>query len=239
MKKIGYLMQNGFRKFIEKSGLAEVRILLIVLAVVSGILIFISIADKVVQGETQYFDNFILKSLRTENDISQPAFPGWITSLMINITALGSETIIVFITVFVSGYLILKKKYYWLSVLLIATLGGVLLELGLKELIGRTRPTIVTHLLEVNSTSFPSGHSMVSAIVYLTQAALLSRIIKDRKIKIYLIFFALLLTFLIGISRIYIGVHYPTDVLAGWTAGISWALICWYAASLFEQGKKA
>lgn len=228
-------MQRGFGKFIEKSGLAEVRILLIVLAVVSGILIFISIADKVEEGETQNFDNYILKSLRTENDISQPAFPGWVTSSMIDITALGSETIIVLITFFVIGYLVLARKYYWLWMVLIATVGGALLVFGLKELIGRTRPTVVTHLLKVNSQSFPSGHSMMSAIVYLTQATLLSRFIKDRKAKIYTISFALLLTFLIGISRIYIGVHYPTDVLAGWVAGISWALLCWFAASLYER----
>ena len=72
---------------------------------------------------------------------------------------------------------------------------------------------------------------MMSAIVYLTQATLLTRIENDRKARIYIISIALLLTFLIGISRIYIGVHYPTDVLAGWVAGISWALLCWYIAS--------
>ncbi len=228
-------MQKGFNNFLEKSGLNEIKLLLIVLAVLAGILIFISIADEVVEGETQHFDNYILKSLRVPGDVSQPAFPDWVTSAMEDITSLGSGTVIVLFTLFVTGYLLLQKKYYWLGLVIIATIGGALLVLGLKELIGRTRPTVVTHLLEEKSLSFPSGHSMMSAIVYLTQATLLSKIEKSRRAKIYVISVALLLTLLIGISRVYIGVHYPTDVLAGWVAGISWALLCWYAASVLER----
>ncbi len=228
-------MQKRFRTFLEKSGLNEVKALLIVLSILAGILIFISIADEVVEGETQHFDNYILKSLREPGDVSTPAFPGWVTDAMKDITSLGSGTVIVLVTFFVTGYLLLRKKYYWLGLVLIATIGGALMTLGIKEFIGRTRPTVVTHLLEEKSLSFPSGHSMMSAIVYLTQATLLSRIEKNMKAKIYIISVALLLTFLIGISRIYIGVHYPTDVLAGWIAGISWALLCWYAAALLER----
>lgn len=228
-------MQKGFNKFLEKSGLNEIKILVVVLSVLAGILIFISIANEVVEGETQHFDNYILKSLREPGDVSQPAFPGWLTNTMENITSLGSAAVIVLITVIVVGYLLLQKKYYWMWLVIIATIGGALLVGGLKEIIGRTRPTVVTHLLQEKSLSFPSGHSMMSAIVYLTQATLLSRIETNKKVKIYIISTALLLTILIGISRVYIGVHYPTDVLAGWVAGISWALLCWYIASLLER----
>ena len=231
-------MQRRFRNFLEKSGLNEAGILLIVLAVLAGTLIFISIANDVVEGETQHFDNYILKSLREPGDVSQPIFPDWVTNAMEDITSLGSATIIVLFTVIVIGYLLIQKKYYWLWFVLIATIGGAILVWGLKEFIGRTRPTVVTHLLEEKSLSFPSGHSMMSAIVYLTQAALLSRIQENKKAKIYIIAIALLLTFLIGISRVYIGVHYPTDVLAGWVAGISWALLCWYVASILERKRK-
>ncbi len=228
-------MQKGFNNFLKKTGLNEIKVLLVVLSVVAGLLIFISIANEVVEGETQHFDNYILKSLREPNDVSQPAFPGWVTNAMEDITSLGSATVIVLFTLIIAVYLLLQKKYYWLWLVLIATIGGALLVWGLKEFIGRTRPTVVTHLLEENSLSFPSGHSMMSAIVYLTQATLLSKIEENRKAKIYIISVALLLTFLIGISRVYIGVHYPTDVLAGWVAGISWALLCWYVASLLER----
>ncbi len=230
-------MQKGFNKFLEKSGLNEIKILLIVLSVMAGILIFISIADMVVDGETQHFDNSILKSLREPADVSQPAFPDWVTEAMKDITSLGSATVIVIFTIIIVGYLLLRKKYYWMWLVIIATIGGALLVWGLKEFIGRTRPEIVTHLLKENSLSFPSGHSMMSAIVYLTQATLITKIEESRKVRIYIISTALFLTMLIGISRVYIGVHYPTDVLAGWIAGISWALLCWYVASLLERGK--
>jgi undecaprenyl-diphosphatase len=228
-------MQKGFKNFLIKSGLNEIKILLIVLTVLGGILVFIGIANEVVEGDTQHFDNYILKLLREPDDVSQPAFPGWVTDAMEDITSLGSATIIVLFTLIVSGYLLLRKKYYLLWLVLAATIGGALIVWGLKEFIGRTRPTIVTHLLEENSLSFPSGHSMMSAIVYLTQATLISRAQENRNAKIYIISTALILTFLIGISRIYIGVHYPTDVIAGWVAGISWALLCWYVASVIER----
>lgn len=228
-------MRKGFNKFIQRSGLAEIKLLFIFLSVVAGLLIFVSIANEVVEGETQHFDNDILKSLREPNDLSRPAFPDWLTQAMEDITSLGSGTVILLFTIIVTGYLLLQKKYYWLCLVLIATISGALLVWGLKEFIGRTRPSVVTHLLEEKSLSFPSGHSMMSAIVYLTQATLLSKLEKNRKAKIYIISIALLLTFLIGISRIYIGVHYPTDVLAGWIAGISWALLCWYIASILQR----
>jgi undecaprenyl-diphosphatase len=231
------MQKEQVKKLIRKSGLDEIKILLIVLSAVIGLLIFISIANEVVEGETQHFDNYILKSLREPNDISQPIFPEWVTDAMKDITSLGSATIIILFTLMITGYLLLQKKYSLLLFILAATLGGALINLGLKEFVGRARPTEVTHLLEENSLSFPSGHSMMSAIVYLTQATLLTMIEKNRRAKFFIISVALILTILIGLSRIYIGVHYPTDVLAGWIAGISWALLCWYAASLIERKK--
>jgi undecaprenyl-diphosphatase len=231
-------MQMKFDNFIKKTGLNEIKLLLAVLSVAAGMLIFISIANEVTEGETQSFDNYILKSLREPGNVSLPAFPGWVTDAMKDITSLGSATVIILFTIIVAGYLFLQKKYYWLWIVLIATFGGALMVAGLKEFIGRTRPTVVTHLLEENSLSFPSGHSMMSAIVYLTQATLLTRIEENRKVKIYIISVALLLTFLIGLSRVYIGVHYPTDVVAGWVAGISWALLWWYIAMLLERKQK-
>lgn len=231
-------MRIGLNKIIQKSGLTEVKLLFIFLSVAAGLFIFISIANEVVEGETQHFDNYILKSLRESNNVSRPVFPDWVTTAMKDITSLGSSTIIVLFTIIVTGYLLLQKKFYWLWLVLIATIGGALLVWGLKEFIGRTRPTVVTHLLEEKSLSFPSGHSMMSAIVYLTQATLLSKIEKNRRAKIYIISVALVLTLLIGISRIYIGVHYPTDVFAGWVAGISWALLCWYVASILVNSRK-
>jgi len=89
---------------------------------------------------------------------------------------------------------------------------------------------VVPHLREVSTPSFPSGHAMLSAIVYLTLGIFLMQIVRGRVTKLYCLLWALFLTFLVGISRIYLGVHYPTDVLAGWMAGLVWASICWVVA---------
>src|SRR6478609_3685952 len=116
----------------------------------------------------------------------------------------------------------------WL--VLVSSFGGLLISSLLKDIINRPRPQLVPHLSQVYTSSFPSGHSMLSAVVYLTLGSLLARIAPGMMVKLYLIAVALLLTFLVGVSRVYMGVHYPTDVLAGWTAGLVWAILCWLAA---------
>jgi len=105
----------------------------------------------------------------------------------------------------------------------------------LKHIMERERPTIVPHLREVTTPSFPSGHAMLSAIVYLTLGILLMQIVQGRLTKLYCLLCAMFLTFLVGISRIYLGVHHPTDVLAGWIGGLVWALGCWIIARYIRR----
>ncbi|MFZ0456604.1 MAG: phosphatase PAP2 family protein [Ignavibacteriaceae bacterium] len=202
-----------------------------------GALIFILIANAVSEGETNQFDLMILKSLRVQENLHQPIGPEWVDLAMRDITSLGGGTVIVIITVVVLGFLLLQKNYNAMWLILIATIGGALAGFGLKELMGRERPPVIFHLVYVNTLSFPSGHSMISAVVYLTQAFLLSRIQKKKSIRVYIISVALILTFLIGISRVYLGVHYPTDVLAGWSIGFTWALLCWFAVRYIQERK--
>jgi undecaprenyl-diphosphatase len=119
--------------------------------------------------------------------------------------------------------------------LLAATVGGILLNDVLKGLFGRPRPDTALHLTEVRSLSFPSGHAMESAIIYLTLAALMARLVQGRTLRLYVLAVAALVTLLVGLSRVYLGVHYPSDVLAGWTAGLAWALLCWTTASYLQR----
>ncbi len=157
---------------------------------------------------------------------------------MRDITSLGGETIITIITIFVVGFLFLQKRYDAMWLVLAATIGGALISLGLKEFYGRERPDISYRLINVTPLSFPSGHSMMSAIVYLTQAAIIARIQKNKKIRIYILSAALFLTFIIGLSRVYLGVHYPTDVIGGWTVGLAWASFCWFVAWYLQRRNK-
>ena len=104
----------------------------------------------------------------------------------------------------------------------------------MKALFLRPRPQVVPQLRAVVETSFPSGHAMNSAIIYLTLAALLARLVQPRALKVYFLALAMLMTFLVGLSRVYLGVHYPTDVLAGWTVGLAWASVCWLVEQHFD-----
>ncbi len=152
-----------------------------------------------------------------------------------NLTAFGGVTGLTLIIGAVIGHLLITRKYRSVLLVLIATLGGAVIDAGLKHVFDRPRPPLRPPGTIVYSTSFPSGHSMLSAVVYLTLGALLARVTPGRRIKLYLIGMALLLTFLVGLSRVYLGAHYPTDVLAGWTAGLVWAILCWLVARELQR----
>jgi undecaprenyl-diphosphatase len=122
--------------------------------------------------------------------------------------------------------------------LIVSVGGGTVLITSLKGFFDRDRPSVVPHLTDAFFKSYPSGHSMMSSVVYLTVAVLLARTMQRRRSKVFCVGAALFLSFLIGLSRVYLGVHYPTDVLAGWAAGIAWALLCWLAAYWLEKRGK-
>jgi len=200
-----------------------------------GIWAFIGIADAVREGETQSFDERILKALRDPTDPSKPLGPAWLGEVGRDLTALGGVAVVSLVTASVVGFLLITRHYGAMLLLLSATLGGLLLSTLLKHSFDRPRPQVVPHLSYVNTSSFPSGHSMLSAVVYLTLGSLLARLVQRRVLKLYFVGVALVLTGLTGLSRVYMGVHYPTDVLAGWSAGLVWALVCWLAARWLQS----
>jgi undecaprenyl-diphosphatase len=168
----------------------------------------------------------------------QPLGPVGTAAVVRDLTALGSAVVLILLTLLILGYLLIIAHYRVACLIAIATAGGQALNLTLKNAFARARPDTALHLVEVTSTSFPSGHAMASSIFYLTIGALLARTARRRREKTYLIAAALLVTFLIAFSRVYLGVHYPTDVLAGWSAGTAWALLCWFVADwLGRRGK--
>jgi undecaprenyl-diphosphatase len=196
---------------------------------------FVLLASEVFDGDTQAFDERILTMLRRASDRSTPIGPDWLRAGALDITALGSPTVLGLATLAVCGFLLLQGITRTAVFVFIATTGGWFLNEALKEVFQRARPVVVPHLQKVVTLSFPSGHAMTSAVVYLTLGALTMRVADRRTTKIYCMGVAMFVTFLVGVSRIYLGVHYPTDVLAGWLVGMSWAVACWIVERRIEH----
>jgi undecaprenyl-diphosphatase len=188
------------------------------------------IAQEVAEGQTSAFDRRILLALRDPANPAALVGPPWLQEAARDVTSLGSNVVLAIITAGVAGYLFLARKRPAAWLLLIAVLGGAVLNDLLKLAFSRPRPDFVTHAARVFTTSFPSSHASLSAITYLTIGALLARSQPSLTISLYIMSLAAFLTVLVGLSRIYLGVHYPTDVLGGWCIGVAWAGASWTIA---------
>jgi undecaprenyl-diphosphatase len=202
--------------------------------VVTGWLVA-ELADEVLEGSTQQYDEWVLRRLRTPGDMTDPIGPDWFEDMWRDITALGSFTVLALVTLGCAGYLSMRGRHRMLALLAVATSGGLIASLLLKNLFARPRPEFASAATHVITSSFPSGHSMLSAVVYLTLGVLLARTTTRYRYKLYFITMALIVSMLVGVSRIYLGVHYPTDVLAGWSFGLIWALFCWLVAQFLQR----
>jgi undecaprenyl-diphosphatase len=197
---------------------------------------FLALASEVMEGDTTTLDTTILKVLRKADDPTRPIGPAGLQGVMLDLTALGGPTVLWLVVLSVVGFLLLQERYRTAVVVIATAASGDVLNFVLKNLFLRPRPDVVPHLRDVSgTTSFPSGHAMESAIIYLTLGAMLMQLAERRLTKVYCIGLAVFLTLLVGISRVYLGVHYPTDVVAGWMFGFFWASLCWIVAKRFER----
>jgi undecaprenyl-diphosphatase len=191
---------------------------------------FIAVSSVIqTAGFTETEERWML-ALRDAKDLSLPAGPWWLAELARDLSALGGATVVILLSLLSGGYLLLRGRWRRVVLLILTIAGGYGLSSMLKFTFARERPSVIPHLTHVTSASFPSGHSLSSSVVYLTIGALLAQAATRRREKLFFIAAAFLLTFLIGASRVFLGVHYPSDVLAGWTAGTAWALMCWLIA---------
>jgi undecaprenyl-diphosphatase len=212
------------------------RILVPIILAAAAASAFIAILDEVVEGNTRAVDQAIILGFRVPGDPADPIGPPWLEEAVRDVTALGSAPALVIAVLAVAGFLALAKAWRPAIFTLAASGGGLLVSSLLKYAVDRPRPDLVPHGNLIYTTSFPSGHSMMSAVVYLTLAALVARLMEKKRLKSYALGVAMSLTMLVGISRIYLGVHWPSDVLAGWAAGAAWALGCWLIARWIGLG---
>lgn len=216
----------------------ELPVLLAIVTVFASLLIFIFLTQLALENKPHEIDRLLLLSLRNPADLSDPLGPHWLEEVGRDITALGGNAVLILLTIAVLIFLLMDSKPRLAVVVLVATMGALCISQTLKTTIDRDRPDLVPHHSYVYTASFPSGHSMLSAATYLTLGALLSSAQRRKRIKIFILLMCTFVTLLVGISRVYLGVHWPSDVLAGWAAGATWAIICWFFAR-WLQGREA
>jgi undecaprenyl-diphosphatase len=194
-----------------------------------------NLASEVVEGDTLAFDRWLIAGLRDPANPGEPLGPFWLKKTMIDLTSLGGGPFLTMLTLAAAGFLVAARKWGMAVFVVLAIAGGGLAGNLLKWIFVRARPDLVPHLVSVDSASFPSAHAMNSAVTFLTLGVLLSRTQKDRRLKAYLLGIAVFLTLIVGFSRVYLGVHWPTDVVAGWAVGAAWAILCSLVAARLQR----
>lgn len=226
------------RRYVDALDVEAVMLLGAALVVVIAGMAFLAIAGLVLDGDTQKLDEAIVQWFRRPDDPALPRGPAWMREVGIDITALGSSAVLLLLVLAVSGFLWINKQPRLVALLIISAAGGLVINAAMKALFARPRPSVVPHLREVFTPSFPSGHAALSAVVYLTIGVLLFEVVKGRTARLYCLAVAMAATGLVGFSRVYLGVHYPSDVLGGWATGIAWAGGCWVAVQYVERRQR-
>ena len=217
----------------------EARLIVAFAVVAAALLAVARLGSEIREDGTSGFDRWLMLALRRPGNLAEPIGPAWLKAAEIDVTALGGVTVLTLLTVLAVGYLAVSRKWISAGLVAAATISGSVLGSVLKAGFARARPTIVPHLVDVHSLSYPSGHATNSAVVFLTLGALLAQAQRTRWARAYVIAVGVLITILIGISRVFVGVHWPTDVLAGWIVGASWALFWWAIALSFGSDRTA
>ena len=206
------------------------------LAVIAlGIWAFLTLAEVVFAGQATAFDEAVLLRMRTPGDLTDPVGPKWFEEMARDMTALGGVLVLALLTTAMATYLWLAKRR-WIAVYVVAAVvSGTLVSTAMKSAFDRARPELVPHESIVLTQSFPSGHTSMSSLVYLTAAAVVARAESKRAVRALVLGLAVAILVGVGLSRVYLGVHWPTDVLAGWAFGISWAAGSWVVLRLLER----
>jgi len=215
----------------------ETRVLAPIVALGVAVWSFLEIAGEVLEGEVHALDLRILTACRIDGLPSRLWGPLWFQEGMRDLTAMGSPAVLAFTVLAVWGGLMLARQRGMAWLALGAAVGGQALAMALKAAFSRERPDAVFHATVAAGHSFPSSHAMMSAVVFLTLAALVARLTPRMALRAYALAVAALLSGAVGVSRVYLGVHWASDVAAGWAGGAAWALLCGLLARQLRLGQ--
>ncbi|MEW5683854.1 MAG: phosphatase PAP2 family protein [Pseudomonadota bacterium] len=217
----------------------EARVLIAFVLVTGGVSAFLELADEMSEGETQALDRSLILALRTPGDLKDPIGSHNVEEAVRDVTALGGTTLVVVVTVVGVLAFAFHRRYRHALVLAVTVLLATISNGTTKAFFSRPRPDLVPHEVYVYSGSFPSGHSTMAAATYLTLAMLIASLEPRRRTKALAYGLACMVLVGVGFSRIYLGVHWPSDVLAGWCLGAVWALAAWLALRLLRAPTRA
>ncbi len=201
-----------------------------------AVLAFLDIAEDMREADGQSFDLAVLNALRVAPH--DPIGPRWLESAAIELTALGGIAVLFSLAAILVGGLLIVKRPRAAIIVLVALAGGVLLSETLKDVFERTRPPEAYRLVEVTNESFPSGHALLSTVFYFTLGGVLASVADRRMLRLYALACAALLALMIGATRIYLGAHWASDVLAGWCLGAAWALLVWLSVWYWQRRER-
>lgn len=227
---------DDLKQFARRFGLdrLELKTVLTFAVIGLGLWVFASIAEEVFEGESHRIDSAILLALR-EPGTNDPIGPAWFEYAISDLTALGGYAVLTLVVVLSGFYLILQRRAATAAMMIGAVVSGTILVSLFKTVFDRDRPDLVDHLTHATSSSFPSGHASAATLTYLTLGLLLASAQERRRARVFIITSALLIAVLVGFSRVYLGVHWPSDVVAGWGFGAAWAVGWWFAARLVSR----
>ena len=213
---------------VRASARMEPSVLGALMIVVLGVLAFITLADDMAESDGRAFDQAVLTWMQPV--AGEPRGPWWLREAALDITSLGGIAVLSLFAVATVGFLLIQKKRLSALLLTLGLVGGVTLSEGLKALFERERPPAAYQAVETLNASFPSGHALMSTVFYLSVAVMLARAFPTKRLKTYVLGVGMTLAGLVGLTRVYLGAHWATDVLAGWCVGAAWAMALWLAA---------
>jgi undecaprenyl-diphosphatase len=216
---------------------SEIAALTALLVVGLGVMTFVEVADDMTETDGQMFDQAVLHWLQPV--AGQPRGPWWLHEAAVDLTSLGGISVLTLFAFIALAFLLIQRKRLSAVLLVVGLAGGVALSEGLKAFFGRARPPEAYQAVETLNASFPSGHALLSTVFYLSLGVMLTRAFPRKRLKAFVLGTAVFIALLIGLTRVYLGAHWASDVIAGWCAGAAWAMALWLVAYAVERRQQA